>query len=110
MGFLVISVTIGTLFSLSLPANKVSWDEEGHFSQSFWLSNYRTPVSVSPAVTQEFIAGIDTWPYNQPGTVEEQRELDNYLDTAGDYRNGGITWSADLNKIILPDMPARHYS
>ena len=56
VGFLVISVTIGTLFSLSLPANKVSWDEEVHFSQSFWLSNYRTPVSVSPAVTQEFIA------------------------------------------------------
>ena len=101
VGFLVISVTIGTLFSLSLPANKVSWDEEVHFSQSFWLSNYRTPVSVSPAVTQEFIAGIDTWPYNQPGTVEEQRELDNYLDTAGDYRNGGITWSADLNKTIF---------
>lgn len=101
VGFLVISVTIGTLFSLSLPANKVSWDEEVHFSQSFWLSNYRTPVSVSPAVTQKFIAGIDTWPYNQPGTVEEQRELDNYLDTAGDYRNGGITWSADLNKTIF---------
>ena len=101
VGFLVISIAVGTLFSLSLPANKVSWDEEVHFSQSFWLSNYRTPVSVSPAVTQEFIAGIDTWPYNQPGTVEEQRELDNYLDTAGDYRNGGITWSADLNKTIF---------
>lgn len=101
IGFLIISISVGTLLSLSLPANKVSWDEEVHFSQSFWMSNYRTPVSVSPAITQEFIAGIDTWPYNQPGTAEEQREFDNYLDLAGDYRNGGITWSADLNKTIF---------
>lgn len=101
IGFLIISISVGTLLSLSLPANKVSWDEEVHFSQSFWMSNYRTPVSVSPAITQEFIAGIDTWPYNQPGTSEEQKEFDNYLDLAGDYRNGGITWSADLNKTIF---------
>lgn len=101
IGFLIISISVGTLLSLSLPANKVSWDEEVHFSQSFWMSNYRTPVSVSPAITQEFIAGIDTWPYNQPGTAEEQKEFDDYLDRTGDYRNGGITWSADLNKTIF---------
>lgn len=101
VGFLIISVAAGTLMSLSLPANKVSWDEEIHFAQSFWMANYRTPVSVSPAITQEFITGIDTWPYNQPGAVEEQREFDNYLDTAGDYRTGGILWSADLNKTIF---------
>lgn len=101
VGFLIISVSVGTLLSLSLPANKVSWDEEIHFAQSFWMSNYRTPVSVSPAITQEFIAGIDTWPYNQPGTAEEQREFNNYLDMAGDYRTGEITWSADLNKTIF---------
>lgn len=101
VGFLIISVTVGTLMSLSLPANKVSWDEEIHFAQSLWIANYRTPVPVSPAITQYFITGIDTWPYNQPGSVEEQREFDDYLDTAGDYRTGEITWSIDLNKTIF---------
>lgn len=101
MGFLLIALSAGTLLSLSLPANKVSWDEEIHFAQAFWLSNYRSPVSISPAIYQEFSAGIDTWPYNQPGTVEEQKEFDRYLDAAGDYRNGEILWSADLNKTIV---------
>ena len=100
-GFLVIALSVGTLLSLSLPANKVSWDEEIHFSQAFWLSNYRSPVSISPAIYQEFSAGIDTWPYNQPGTAEEQKEFNAYLDKAGDYRNGEILWSTDLNKTIF---------
>lgn len=101
LGFLLISLSVGTLFSLSLPANKVSWDEEVHFAQAFWLANYRSPVPISPEISQEFIAGIDTWPYNQPDTVEEQRELNAYLDQRGDYRNGEILWSTDLNKTIF---------
>lgn len=101
VGFLVIALSGGTLLSLSLPANKVSWDEEVHFEQAFWLANYRSPVSVSPAILQEFSAGVDTWPYNQPDTIEEQRELDRYLDTDGDYRNGGQLWSANLNKATF---------
>ncbi|MEG2123273.1 MAG: DUF2142 domain-containing protein [Clostridium sp.] len=101
VGFLVIALSVGTLLSLSLPANKVSWDEEIHFSQAFWMSNYRSPVSVSPAVYQEFFAGIDTWPYNQPDTIEEQQEFNHYLDTTGDYRNGEILWSTNLNKTIF---------
>lgn len=101
VGFLVIALSVGTLLSLSLPANKVSWDEEIHFSQSFWMANYRNPVSLSPAIYQEFSSGIDTWPYNQPDTIEEQREFDNYLDTEGDYRNGELLWSTDLNKTIF---------
>lgn len=98
IGFLVISISVGTLMSLSLPANKVSWDEEVHFAQSLWLANYKNPLQVSPTVFQEFSAGVDTWPYNQPGTMEEQQEFDNYLDSSGDYKNGEILWSTDLNK------------
>ena len=101
LGFLVISLTVGTLFSLSLPANKVSWDEEVHFSQVYWLANYRTPVPVSPAILQEFSAGIDTWTYNQPGSGEELEALHSYLDSEGDYRNGEHLWSIDLNKTTM---------
>ena len=50
---------------------------------------------------QEFSAGIDTWPLNQPGGLREQRELNRYLDQTGDYRNGSICWSADLNKTTF---------
>ena len=56
VGFLLISLTFGTIFSLSLPANKVSWDEEVHFAQAFWMANYRTPVQADPALLQEFTA------------------------------------------------------
>ena len=101
LGFLVIALSVGSLLSFSLPANKVSWDEEIHFAQSFWLSNYRTPVSISQPIANEFIAGIDTWPYNQPGGLLEQEAFDRYLNETGDYRNGGILWSTDLNKTIV---------
>lgn len=101
VGFLVIALSVGSLLSLSLPANKVSWDEEIHFAQSFWLANYKSPVSISPTIYQEFSAGVDTWPYNQPDTLEEQREFNEYLDATGDYKNGEIQWSTDLNKTIF---------
>lgn len=83
---------------MALPANKTGWDEEVHFSQAFWISNYRTPVDASPALCQEFTAGIDTWPYNQPGSEEEQEALNAYLDRESVYENGNMLWSTDLNK------------
>lgn len=100
-GFLVLALTGGLLLSLSLPANKVGFDEEIHFEQSCWIAHYRDPVQLSPSVFQEFSAGIDTWPLNQPGGLREQRELNRYLDQTGDYRNGSIRWSADLNKTTF---------
>lgn len=72
-GFLVLALTGGLLLSLSLPANKVGFDEEIHFEQSCWIAHYRDPVQLSPSVFQEFSAGIDTWPLNQPGGLREQR-------------------------------------
>lgn len=100
-GFLVVALTGGLLLSLSLPANKVGFDEEIHFEQSSWIAHYKHPVQLSPTIFQEFSAGIDTWPLNQPGGLREQRELNQYLDQTGDYRNGSIRWSADLNKTTF---------
>lgn len=101
IGFFLVAFTGGILLSLSLPVNKVGFDEEIHFEQSLWLANYRHPLPVSPSVFQEFSAGIDTWPLNQPGGLEEQRALDAYLNETGDYRNGSLLWSADLNKTTF---------
>ena len=101
VGFLLISLTFGTIFSLSLPANKVSWDEEVHFAQAFWMANYRTPVQADPALLQEFTAGVDTWPYNQPESQDEQAALTSYLNQNAGYRHGEHLWSTDLNKTTM---------
>ena len=101
VGFLLISLTFGTIFSLSLPANKVSWDEEVHFAQAFWMANYRTPVQAEPALIQEFTAGADTWPYNQPESRDEQAALTSYLNQNAGYRHGEHLWSTDLNKTTM---------
>ena len=96
-GFLVMALCFGLLFSLSLPANKVSWDEEVHFSQVFWLANYKKPIDITNPVLMEFITGMDTWPYNQPGGAEEQKLLDSYLEEQARYGEGEHHWSADVN-------------
>lgn len=101
VGFLVVSISVGFLMVASLPANKVGWDEEVHFEQAFWLSNYRRITPISESIHQEFSPGIDTWPLNQPGSYEEQRLLDQYLDATGDYRHGNVKWSTDLNKTTM---------
>lgn len=101
VGFLLISLTLGTVFSLSMPANKVSWDEEVHFSQAFWMANYLSPVHAEPALLSEFIAGVDTWPYNQPESSDEQAALISYLNENASYRGGEHMWSTDLNKTTV---------
>lgn len=101
VGFLLISLTLGTVFSMSLPANKVSWDEEVHFTQAFWMANYLTPVHAGSALLQEFIPGIDTWPYNQPESMIEQEALTDYLNQNADYIDGEHIWSTDLNKTTM---------
>ncbi len=105
-GFLVISLSLGMLFSLSLPANKVSWDEEVHFSQVFWMANYKKPIDITNPVLQEFITGMDTWPYNQPGSAAEQGLLDRYLDENARYGEGEHHWSADVNWTTVTGYPA----
>ena len=104
-GFLVTALCFGLLFSLSLPANKVSWDEEVHFSQVFWLANYKKPIDITNPILQEFITGMDTWPYNQPGGDREQKLLDSYLDTTARYGEGEHHWSADVNWTTVTGYP-----
>lgn len=101
VGFLLISLTLGTVFSMSLPANKVCWDEEVHFEQSFWMANYLTPVHAGSALLQEFISGVDTWPFNQPESKAEQKALTEYLNQNADYLDGEHLWSTNLNKTTM---------
>lgn len=102
LGFLAAALSVGLLMTAALPANKVSWDEETHFSQSFWIANYKQISYISDSIFNEFIPSLDSWPFNQPQTREEQAALNAYLDASGDYENGPINWSADLKKTTAP--------
>ncbi|MFR5600896.1 MAG: DUF2142 domain-containing protein [Lachnospiraceae bacterium] len=100
-GFLLIALSVGILLVIILPVNKVSWDEEVHFKNAFWLASYPKGADVSDAVLQQFSAGIDTWPFNQPSGQEEQQLLNEYWNENGDYRTGKHHWSEVTDKTTF---------
>ncbi len=55
------------------------------------MANYRTPVQAEPALIQEFTAGVDTWPYNQPESQDEQVALTSYLNQNAGYGTVNIS-------------------
>lgn len=101
LGFLLIALTFGTLITVSLPANKIGYDEETHFAQSLWLANYRTPLNTTDVVIDQTMTGIATWPYNQPGSLTEQQLWNSYLDEKGLLKGGDRQWSDNLNKRTM---------
>lgn len=101
IGFLVVSLSVGILMAAALPVNKVSWDEEIHFENAFWLSSYPKAADISDSIMQMFSAGIDTWPYNQPSGQEEQQMLNRYWDENGNYKDGVHHWRAKTDKTTF---------
>ena len=97
-GFLVIALVLGMLMIWILPANKVGWDEEIHFERAFWMSSYPRTLNINNTVYGEFVAGIDTWPYNQPDGYEEQKALDAYLNENGVYSRGPEQFRGSMDK------------
>lgn len=84
--FIVLALTVGTLFVVFLPVSKVSWDEEAHFKRAYTL-----PISVhsivTPTVNEYSIVSLTNWPFNITQSKEEKVELAAVLDTRGDYRD-----------------------
>lgn len=84
--FLVFSLTIGTLLVVIMPAIKVGWDEDVHFSRT-----YKLPIT-SEVKTTPFINGYCdgsplSWPYNPPQSKEEVKELANVFSLKADVSN-----------------------
>ena len=96
-GFLLIALAGGLVMAAVMPSLKCGWDEEVHFAQALWLSDYRVPVPVTDAVMDEFVTDINTWPFNQPGGLEEQRMVNAWLDSNASVYGGPHNWSTDLN-------------
>lgn len=101
IGFIAIAFSMGLIMVTALPVTKNSWDEEIHFERTFWLACYPRGAAVTETVLQQFRAGIDTWPFNQPQSLEEQRALNEYLNTTTDYKHGDCKWSAVTDKASV---------
>jgi uncharacterized membrane protein len=100
-GFLAISLAAGILMVVSLPANKVSWDEEVHYAETMGLANFHHPIHVTDEYLRQFITGMYTWPTNQPGSGPEQRLSDSVLADQTRYGTGKNLWSTDLNNATV---------
>ncbi|MFQ8842773.1 MAG: hypothetical protein ACLR8P_19655 [Clostridium fessum] len=48
-------------------------------------------MQADPALLQEFTAGVDTRPYNQPENQDEQAALTSYLNQNAGYRHSDIS-------------------
>lgn len=98
IGFLAVSLTVGTLMIVLMPSGKVGWDEEIHFERSFWLASYPKTAHISKELMDMFSTNIETVPTNQPDGIEEQEQLDRFLNRTCDYRTGDYEWRIPTHK------------
>ncbi len=90
IGFAAVCLSVGVLMVAALPATKVGYDEETHFMRAMDLASFPWGMNVSPAVWNKMIPSLDDWPENQPGSREEERQIETRLNAEGDYKNGTI--------------------
>lgn len=91
IGFLVLSLCMGLGILTCLPANKVSWDEEIHFSRSYRLALIPGEVELPEEIAGYLSATDYNWPWVQPGAKEEAVELSETLNSI--YETGEKTQS-----------------
>ncbi len=89
-GFLGISLLIGTLMIIMMPANKIGWDEETHFQRAYQISLYPGGEWISENTNAYFTCGIETWPFNLPQSKEEKSEQTEYMNQNAKYEGGNI--------------------
>ena len=107
--FLVIAITVGTVFVWLLPASKVGWDEEAHFKRAYTLPISLSSV-VTPTVNEYSVVSLTNWPYNITQSKEEKMELAMVLDTRADYRDEAyIEYFTVSNKDNLTRIYNFHY-
>lgn len=87
-GFAVIALCMGLIILISLPINKVGWDEEVHFQYAYQMSLTPGAENISTEIEAQFGQSSYNWPYNQPASYEEKEALieaqnQNYLN--GDH-------------------------
>ena len=89
--FLCICLSAGLVLTVSLPRNKVGYDEETHLQAVMDLASMPAGMHVSDAVVNELIVTEFNNPSYQPGNDAEMEQLDSYLAANGDYKTGENT-------------------
>lgn len=84
--FLIMALSVGTVFVWLLPASKTGWDEEAHFKRAYTLPITSTSI-VTPTVNEYGVVSLTSWPYNLTQSKEEKMELAEVLNCRADYRD-----------------------
>lgn len=86
-GFGIIALTLGIIFVVSIPTNKVGWDEETHFKRAYQMSIYPGGEKISTEIAGQFSADtLYNYPYFQPQSYEEKQNLNGVMNNY--YKNG----------------------
>lgn len=86
-GFGIIALTLGIIFVISIPTNKVGWDEETHFKRAYQMSIYPGGEKISTEISGQFTTDIlYNYPYFQPQSYEEKQNLNGIINNY--YKNG----------------------
>ena len=86
-GFGIIALTLGIIFVISIPTNKVGWDEETHFKRAYQMSIYPGGEKISTEISGQFTTDtLYNYPYFQPQSYEEKQNLNGIINNY--YKNG----------------------
>lgn len=96
-GFLAVALSVGILMIYALPVNKIGYDEEVHIYRIMGEASFPKGMNINQTIFGFMVAGLDTWPENQPGSAAEQRELRAYWNEHSNYKTGEIH--------LEPEMP-----
>ena len=99
-GFLIISLVCGIIFVVAIPTNKVGWDEETHFKRAYELAIYPGEENLTEQIEGQFRADTPyNYPFYQPGSYEEKRQLDSVLDNYYENKKGTVLVKGEFLNI-----------
>lgn len=88
-GFLVLSICMGVGILSCIPANKVSWDEETHFSRAYRLALFPSTEQLSDETAGYLGVTVYNSPLVQPGSSQENEALTTEINAS--YETGEKT-------------------
>lgn len=100
--FLTVGLVLGSLMILCMPANKTGFDEETHLYRVLGIASFPSGMNVNQTIFSFMQPHLDTWPENQPGSMEEQRFLREYVNEHGDYKTGNIHLDPEVPAGTIP--------
>ena len=86
--FLLICLMLGLTAAVSLPRNKVGYDEETHLQAAMDVAAFPGELHISDAVVNDLIVTDFNDPDYQPRGAEEMRLFNERLSAEGNYKDG----------------------